>query len=275
MSKTAIAPTTQILTIPRKSIEVDAGFNARRNMVGIDELSKSIEDKGLLQPVIVESIENNRYKLIAGFRRMAALDALTWDFIPAVVRAPGKSGDAEIVNLAENIQRADLSTFDVAKALTRIRDEYKLSANAIAARLATEKTDGLSVGNINKLTRLYRSVCKTVADEWAREHPSATINNLEIIVAKGADEAEQLKRWTALTTIEDENEITAPEDDTGSNGAEPKAPKKRSSQQIQKMIALMEEHSNDERKAAVRVLRWTLGLQKTCCGLMLETVADE
>ena len=89
--------------------------NPRHKLEGLDELAESIHAHGLLQPIVVRTLADG-YELVAGHRRLAAVQALGWARVPAVVREPNED-DAYILTLVENLQREDLSPKEEAEAL--------------------------------------------------------------------------------------------------------------------------------------------------------------
>ena len=101
----------QISTIPLTDIEVNAEFNCRGDFAPIDivDLAKSIQEKGLMQPVMVRKIEGPiPYSLVAGFRRYKAHQAIGKDTISCIVQELDERS-ARVLNLVENLQREDLT----------------------------------------------------------------------------------------------------------------------------------------------------------------------
>jgi len=96
---------------------------------GIDELAKSIKEKGLLQPILVRK-KGKDYEIIAGQRRYLAAKAAGIPEIP--VRVLSVSDDeAVILALEENLQREDMNHIDIAMALNKIQIEKGLNPNQI------------------------------------------------------------------------------------------------------------------------------------------------
>jgi ParB family transcriptional regulator, chromosome partitioning protein len=89
--------------------------NPRHRLEGLDELAESIRAHGLLQPIVVRRAANG-YELVAGHRRLAAVQQLGWSKVPAVVRDQDAEG-AYILTLVENLQRENLSPKEEAEAL--------------------------------------------------------------------------------------------------------------------------------------------------------------
>lgn len=85
----------------------------------LDDLAKSIEAHGIIEPLIVRSIVvdgQKAYEVIAGHRRLMAADGLL-DHLPCVVRDMDASDDGTVLALVENTQRVDLTPYEQAKAI--------------------------------------------------------------------------------------------------------------------------------------------------------------
>ena len=94
---------------------------------GIQELCRSLESNGLLQPIVVRPAPDSkpkdlRYILIAGERRWRAATRLGWETIPAIVRKDLSDGEAAKLQLIENIVREDLNPLEEARALKKMLD---------------------------------------------------------------------------------------------------------------------------------------------------------
>ena len=77
----------------------------------LDELSESIKKSGVLQPIIVQLLGNDRYQLIAGERRLRASKAAGLKTIPCLVKDVTDK-DAAVLGLVENVQRSQLNTIE-------------------------------------------------------------------------------------------------------------------------------------------------------------------
>jgi len=100
----------------------------------LDGLAQSIEQHGILQPVIVIKIGPGNYQLIAGERRLRAVKQLGLKAIPAIVRTFSEQEQLELA-VIENIQRAELKPLEVAIAYTKLVDQFNLTHEAIAKRV--------------------------------------------------------------------------------------------------------------------------------------------
>ena len=82
--------------------------------LALDELAASIAQRGVIQPIVVRSLDNGRYQLVAGERRWRAAQKAQIHSIPALVRDDSDAAIAEIA-LIENIQRQDLNAIEEAE----------------------------------------------------------------------------------------------------------------------------------------------------------------
>lgn len=109
-SPAKILPTAQIEPSP---------FQARRDFSHLDRLAEDIAKNGVLQPVLVRPLGNERYELVAGERRWRAAQQAGKTIIPAVVR-PMSDMEARIYGLTENLQREDLNAYELARAVVEL-----------------------------------------------------------------------------------------------------------------------------------------------------------
>jgi ParB family transcriptional regulator, chromosome partitioning protein len=129
------------------------------NEAALAELTSSIEASGLLQPVVVRP-RNGKYELIAGERRLRAVQRLGWTKIPAVVK---DVDDPTLLTLAliENIQRDGLTAIDEAAGYQRLGEEFKLPQTEIARLVGRNRS---TIANLLRLLKLPEEV-KTLVQE--------------------------------------------------------------------------------------------------------------
>ncbi|MBY0421495.1 MAG: ParB/RepB/Spo0J family partition protein [Parvularculaceae bacterium] len=113
----------------------------------IDELAESIRARGLLQPILVRPISENRFEIVAGERRWRAAQKAGLHDVPVVIRELTDEAASEIA-LIENIQRVDLSPVEEARAYQRLVEQHKRSPDEIA------KAVGKSRSHVANLMRL-------------------------------------------------------------------------------------------------------------------------
>jgi len=122
----------------------------------IQELSLSIKENGVLQPILVTKAEKGGYKIIAGERRYRASIMAGISKIPAVVRNVDERSIA-IFALIENIQRADLTAVEEAQAYQALIAEYKLTHEQVAKSVGKSRS---SITNSLRLLELNDDVMK-------------------------------------------------------------------------------------------------------------------
>jgi len=134
--------------------EIDISeFNTRKDLgagteeASLDDLANSIQEKGLLNPVMVRKTKNEKYDLIVGQRRFLACKKIGLKTIPSIIRDGLDDTDATIISLIENVQRADMNPMDKAKAYETIYKKYN-DYNKVA------KETGVSVSTIKKYLTL-------------------------------------------------------------------------------------------------------------------------
>lgn len=126
----------------------------------IDELSESIRIHGLLQPIVVRSMPEGRFEIIAGERRWRAARKAGLSEVSCIVKDIDDKTAAACA-LIENIQRKDLNAMEKAEALSRIAAEYGLTHEEIADAIGKSRA---SVSNLIRLTELNDDVKKFVED---------------------------------------------------------------------------------------------------------------
>jgi ParB family chromosome partitioning protein len=150
----------QIASIPIANIQPNplqprSVFDATR----LEELSKSIETNGIIQPLLVRR-KGSSFELIAGERRLRAAKLAGLMEVPAIVQDYADERILEIA-LIENIQREDLNPMETAQALERLHNEMNLSHEEIAARTGKDRT---TITNMIRLLRLPPDVQLLVAE---------------------------------------------------------------------------------------------------------------
>ncbi len=116
----------------------------------LDELIKSIKEKGVIQPVIIKEIGDDKYELIAGERRFRAAERAGLKSIPAVVKNVSPVEQLEIA-LIENIQREDLNPVEEAQAYKQLMEGYSLNQEDLADKIGKNRA---TVTNILRLLKL-------------------------------------------------------------------------------------------------------------------------
>ena len=136
------------------------------------ELSDSIMEHGIIQPLIVSHDPDGGFRLIAGERRLQAARLAGLNTVPVVIR---DAVDAELLEIAliENIQRADLNAIEEAMAYRRLTEEYGLTQEEAAKRVGKSRA---AVANALRLLQLEPEIRRSlVAGEITEGHARALL----------------------------------------------------------------------------------------------------
>lgn len=128
---------------------------------GLDELTASIKEHGVLQPIVVVPAKNGTYQIVAGERRYRASKAAGKTSIPALIRTLSAQHKLEL-SLIENIQRRDLNPLETATAYAKLRDQFNLTLEDIGTRVGGKSVSAIS--NTLRLLKLPDSVKQAVAN---------------------------------------------------------------------------------------------------------------
>ena len=135
---------------PRKTFDEDS----------LQELSDSIKQVGLIQPILVQD-KNDHYEIIAGERRWRAAKMAGIKEIPVIIRNYTEQEIMEI-SLIENIQREDLNPIEEAQAYKRLLTEFNLKQDEVAERVSKSRA---AVTNSIRLLKLNEKVQQMVIDD--------------------------------------------------------------------------------------------------------------
>ena len=138
------------------------------------ELSLSITEKGVLQPILVTA-KDNGYKLVAGERRVRAAEMAGYKQIPAIIME-GLTKEASIeLALIENLQRENLDPIEEAKAYKQLVEECKLTQEQIAQRVGKNRS---VVANSLRLLTLPPEIQKIISSAKITPSHARTLLNL-------------------------------------------------------------------------------------------------
>ena len=213
----------------------------------IAELSQTIAEHGLIQPIIVREYKEDGYEIIAGERRFRAMNLLKWEKVPAIVN---QLSDKEVASIAliENLQREELTAIEEAHAYKRLIALHQITQGELAKQLGKSQS---TVANKLRLLKLGEAVQTAALNKQITERHARAL-----IALDEAQQAELLKE-----IIEHELTVKATENRVQKLLDKVNAPKKR---QIK---------SRDFR-IAVNTIKESLDLvNKT--GIPVETIENE
>lgn len=105
----------------------------------LDEMALSIKEIGVIQPITVRVINENKFQLISGERRLRASKIAGLKKIPAYIRTANDQGLLEMA-LVENIQREDLDAIDIGISYKRLMDECSLTQDKLSSRVGKKRS---------------------------------------------------------------------------------------------------------------------------------------
>jgi len=150
----------------------------------IAELSDSIKAQGIIQPIVLRPIANDRYEIIAGERRWRAAQLAGLAKVPAVIRTVDDDS-ALAMSLIENIQRENLNPLEEATALQRLIDDFQFTHQEVADAVGKSRS---AVTNTLRLTQLSPPVAEMlVAGDLEMGHARALLTleaKEQVVVAK-------------------------------------------------------------------------------------------
>jgi ParB family transcriptional regulator, chromosome partitioning protein len=157
----AAVPGSGLANVPIGQISPNP-YQPRRtfNDASIEDLSRSVREHGIIQPLVVTKIGDDKYRLIAGERRFRAAQKAGLEVVPVVIKETMTDSDTLQVALIENIQREDLNTIEEAYAYHQLHEEFGLTQEEISKRVGKERS---TVANFLRLLRLPDPVKKLLA----------------------------------------------------------------------------------------------------------------
>lgn len=166
----------------------------------IDALAASIKEHGVLQPIVVTR-EDGKYKIVAGERRWRAAKIAGLTKIPAIIRTLDSQNRLEL-SIIENAQREDLNAIELATAYAKLKNQFNLSTEDIAAKVGKSEA---TVQNTIRLLSLPESAKKIMVKEKLTEgvmrplvsRDEATINKVLPKIIQEGWTARKVERYFA------------------------------------------------------------------------------
>lgn len=131
-------------------------FQPRKDMKpeALRELSDSIRSQGIIQPIVVRAIADDKYEIVAGERRWRAAQLAALQEVPVVIRDINDR-TAMAVALIENIQREDLNVLEESEALKRLIEEFEMTHQQVADAIGKSRA---TISNLLRLLDLHGDV---------------------------------------------------------------------------------------------------------------------
>lgn len=141
----------------------------------LQKLAQSIREHGIIQPIIVTKINDGKYELIAGERRLEAAKLAELKEIPAIIRLANDQQKLELA-LVENIQRHNLNAIEEAMAYKKLREEFSLTQEEIAQKTGKDRS---TVANTIRLLELPVEIQRGIIEEKITPGHARAILSLE------------------------------------------------------------------------------------------------
>lgn len=142
--------------------------------VALEELAASIQEHGVLQPIVVVKV-GKKYQIVAGERRYRASQIAEMETIPAIVRTLDAQNKLEL-SIIENAQREDLNPIELATAYAKLKSQFNLSNEEIGQRVG--KSAG-SIVNTMRLLKLPEEAKKAMQEHNLMEGPMRPLISAE------------------------------------------------------------------------------------------------
>ena len=140
----------------------------------IDHLAVSIKELGIIQPITVRKVNENKYEIISGERRYRASKIANLDSIPCYIKAVENDTDLLKMSLVENVQRVDLDPIEIALTYERLINEYNLNIDIISKLVGKDRS---TVSNYVRLLKLDPIIQSGIRDGFlSMGHGRALIN---------------------------------------------------------------------------------------------------
>ena len=176
LEKKSFANSDEVIKIPIENIVPNPNqpryYFDEKNLKG---LSESIKEHGIIQPIIVTKIGDDKYELIAGERRLQAAKLVKIKEISAIVRLATNQEKLELA-LVENIQRHNLNPIEEAKAYKKLQTEFNLTQEEIAKKAGKSRS---TIANTARLLDLPVEIQRGIIEEKITEGHARAILGLE------------------------------------------------------------------------------------------------
>lgn len=153
-------------------------YQPRKDMSpqALEELTLSIKSQGVIQPIVVRPIGNNKYEIVAGERRWRATQQAGLDTIPCIVKdVPDEAAIA--IALIENIQREDLNPMEEAVSLQRLQNEFQLTHQQVADAVGKSRTTVTNLLRLNTLSQETKTLLERGDIEMGHARALLTLNS--------------------------------------------------------------------------------------------------
>ena len=164
----------------------------------LGELTRSIKEKGFIQPIVAREISGGSYEIVAGERRYQAAKSLGLKEIPTIIKELDDK-EAFVLAIVENLQRQDLNPIEEAEAFKRLIEDFDFSLEDIAKFVGKDKT---TVVNVLRLLKLPEKIKEAVRKRMITRTQARTILGADKIQTQEKIFYQILKEGMSVREIE-------------------------------------------------------------------------
>lgn len=188
--------------IPLSAIEPNPD-QPRNNFGNLEELTASVREKGVLEPILVRSTAPGQFQIISGERRFRAAIAAGLDEIPAIEL---DADDREVLEIAliENIQRKDLTPFEEAEGFQFLQEKFGYTHEKISQVIGKSRTTITETLQLNDIPDKIRVMCreagianKSILVQIARAASPEVMESIVARIAAGETNREAIRKQAA------------------------------------------------------------------------------
>lgn len=140
----------------------------------LEDLVSSIQERGVIEPLIVTDLGNGTFELIAGERRLRASRIAGLNVVPCIIRTASELEKLELA-IIENVQRHDLNPIEEAVAYKRLMDEFNMTQDEVGEKVGKSRPQ---VANIVRLLQLPEEVRQALVDRKINASNARTLLSL-------------------------------------------------------------------------------------------------
>ena len=180
----------QIQLIPHENIYPNPHQpRVRFDYIELENLATSIRANGILQPLLVRQLDDGKYELVAGERRLRAARLIGLTKLPCIVNEISESESA-VFAVIENLQRSNLDYFEEAEAIALLMSDYRLSQEELCKKLGKAQS---TISNKLRLLKLSEEMRYRISRAGLTERHARTLLSL----------TDEVQRARALSIIID------------------------------------------------------------------------